>query len=165
MDKICYQLESWQLISRKALTLDMSQKTGEQQMWKQYGEKFKASNYRPVSLTSVCCKIQKHVITSNILNHLDDHNILTDCQHNFRAKRSCETQLLTLAQELVSSLGRKHQHDLGSSWIKTSKAFDHIPHECLMRKLDIMGLQEAPAVEYKPFSHYENTPIQIYRNI
>ena len=33
------------------------------------GEKFKASNYRSVSLTSICCKIQEHVITSNVLNH------------------------------------------------------------------------------------------------
>ena len=34
------------------------------------GDRFKASNYRPVSLTSLCCKIQEHIITSNILRHL-----------------------------------------------------------------------------------------------
>ena len=71
------------------------------------GEKFKASIYRPVSLTSICCKIQEHVITRNVLKHLDENKILTDCQHGFRARRSCETQLLTLAQELVEGLDRK----------------------------------------------------------
>ena len=44
-------------------------------------DRFKASNYRPVSLTSLCCKIQEHIITSNILRHLEEHDILTDCQH------------------------------------------------------------------------------------
>ena len=43
------------------------------------GEKFKASNYRPVSLTRLCCKIQEHMIASNVLKHLDEHNILADC--------------------------------------------------------------------------------------
>ena len=98
------------------------------------GEQFKASNYRPVSLTSICCKIQEHVITSNVLNHLDDYKILTDCQHGFRARRSCETQLLTLAQELVEGLDKKHQHDL--IILDFSKAFDRVPHERLLRKLN-----------------------------
>ena len=73
------------------------------------GEKFKASNYRQVSLTSICCKIQEHVITGNVLNHLDDYKIPSDCQHRFR---SCEKQLLTFAQKLVEGLDKKHQHDL-----------------------------------------------------
>lgn len=34
------------------------------------GEKYKASNYRPISLTCICCKIQEHIITSNVLKHL-----------------------------------------------------------------------------------------------
>lgn len=103
------------------------------------GEKYKASNYRPVSLTSLCCKIQEHVIASNVLNHLDEYSILTDCQHGFRARRSCETQLLTLAQELVSGLDRKHQHDL--IILDFSKAFDRVPHKRLMRKLDHYGIR------------------------
>ena len=103
------------------------------------GEKCKASNYRPVSLTSICCKIQEHVITSNVLNHLDDYKILTDCQHGFRARRSCETQLLTLAQELLEGLDKKHQNDL--IILDFSKAFDRVPHERLLRKLDHYGIR------------------------
>ena len=61
------------------------------------GEKYRPSNYQPVSLTCICCKIQEHILTSNILKHLVEHHILTDCQHRFRARRSCEMQLLALA--------------------------------------------------------------------
>ena len=32
--------------------------------------------------------------------------------YGFRARRSCETQLVTLAQELLAGLDKKHQHDL-----------------------------------------------------
>ena len=103
------------------------------------GEKFKASSYRPVSLTSLCCKIQEHVITSNILKHLESYDILTDCQHGFRARRSCETQLLTLAQELLAGLDKKHQHDL--IILDFSKAFNRVPHQRLMRKLDHYGIR------------------------
>ena len=46
---------------------------------------YKASNYRPVLLTSLCCKVQEHIIVSSILKHLDAHQILTDCQHGFSA--------------------------------------------------------------------------------
>ena len=96
------------------------------------GEMYKPSNYRPVSLTSICCKIQEHIITSSVIKHEDENNILTDCQDGFRARRSCETQLLTLADELVPGLDKKHQHDL--IVLDFSKAFDYMPHQRLLKK-------------------------------
>ena len=105
------------------------------------GERYKPANYRPVSLTSLCCKIQEHIVTSNVLNHLDEHHILTDCQHGFRARRSCETQLLTLAQELIAGLDKRHQHDM--IILDFSKAFDRVPHERLMVKLGHYGIKGA----------------------
>ena len=58
------------------------------------GEKYDAANYRPVSLTCICCKTLEHIIVSNINKHLALENILADCQHGFRSQRSCETQLV-----------------------------------------------------------------------
>ena len=53
------------------------------------GEKYNAANYRPVSLTSICCKTLEHIIVSNTNKHLAFESILADCQHGFRNQRSC----------------------------------------------------------------------------
>ena len=60
-----------------------------------------AENYRPVSLTSVCCKLLEHIICKHLLNHLDKNNILTNLNHGFRAGFSCETQLLVTMNDLL----------------------------------------------------------------
>ena len=100
---------------------------------------YKPANYQPVFFTSLCCNIPEHIVISNILNHLDEHHILTDCQQRFRARRSCETQLLV--QELIAGLDKRHQHDMIS--LDFSKAFDRVPHERLMVKLGHYGIRGA----------------------
>ena len=35
------------------------------------GDRTLAENYRPVSLTSVCCKVLEHIIHSNIMHHFN----------------------------------------------------------------------------------------------
>ena len=47
------------------------------------GEKYDAANYRPVSLTCICCKTLEHILVSNINKHLALDSILADCQHGF----------------------------------------------------------------------------------
>ena len=73
------------------------------------GEKYDAANYRPVSLTCICCKTLEHIIVSNINKHLSLENILADCQHGFRSQRSCETQLVQFFHDMAEGLD-------GGSW-------------------------------------------------
>ena len=47
------------------------------------GQRYDPANYRPVSLTCLCCKMLEHIITSSIMKHVDHHHILSDCQHGF----------------------------------------------------------------------------------
>ena len=44
------------------------------------GKKYDAVNYRPVSLTCICCKTLEHIIVNNI-KHQAFESILADCQH------------------------------------------------------------------------------------
>ena len=74
-----------------------------------------------------------------MMRHLEGYDILTDCQHGFRPRRSCETQLLTLVHEVSSALDRGRQHDLAI--LDFSKAFDRVPHQRLLSKLDHYGIR------------------------
>ena len=103
------------------------------------GEKHIAGNYRPVSLTSICCKHMEHILVKHILEHLDNHSILKDCQHGFRSRRSCETQLVTFVQELVDTMPGGGQTDV--ILMDFSKAFDKVPHQRLLRKLHHYGIR------------------------
>lgn len=96
------------------------------------------ANYRPVSLTCVCCKLLEHVVSSHIRAHLDEHNILSDVQHGFRSKHSCETQLLTTIQDLTMQWDQKKQVDIAV--LDFAKAFDTVPHRKLLSKLKHYGI-------------------------
>ena len=91
------------------------------------GSKSCPSNYRPVSLTSICGKILEHIIYSNILHHLEEYNIIRDEQHGFRSGRSCETQLLTTIHDFANNLNNQKQTD--TILLDFSKAFDKVSHK------------------------------------
>ena len=103
------------------------------------GERHLPSNYRPVSLTSITCKILEHIVHSSIMNHYEGSKILTDCQHGFRKKRSCETQLISLVHDITKSLEAGHQIDM--ILLDFSKAFDKVPHQRLLHKLNFYGVR------------------------
>ena len=68
---------------------------------------------------------------SNINKHLALDSILADCQHGFRSRRSCETQLVQFVHDIISNLdgamNRGHkQTDL--IIMDFPKAFDKVPH-------------------------------------
>ena len=74
------------------------------------------------------------------MKHLDKHQILTDSQHGFRKRRSCETQLLITSHDLASILNKHSQADVAV--LDFSKAFDKVPHSLLIQKLKYYNLHE-----------------------
>ena len=103
------------------------------------GDKHRAENYRPISLTSIVCKTAEHIIHSQIIRHLDSHNLLTERQFGFRKRRSCESQLLLTVHDLATGLRDKQQKD--AILLDFSKAFDRVPHERLLLKLNFYGVR------------------------
>ena len=65
------------------------------------GKKDLPSNYRPVSLTSIICKIMEKIIREEIINHMKRNELFSDKQYGFINKRSTTLQLLKLMDEWI----------------------------------------------------------------
>ena len=73
------------------------------------------------------------------MNFFENNQILCDQQHGFRKHRSCESQLLTTVQDLASGLDNSQQID--AILLYFSKAFDKVPHQRLLIKLEHYGVR------------------------
>ena len=73
------------------------------------------------------------------MNYLEENDILTDLQHAFRKYRSCESQLILTLQDFAKGLNDSEQID--AILLDFSKAFDTVPHERLLLKLDYYGIR------------------------
>ena len=102
------------------------------------GSRHDAANYRPISLTSVLCKLCEHIIHCAVIQHLDVNNILSDAQHGFRKFRSCETQLICMLDDLSKGLDDKAQIDV--VLLDYAKAFDKVSHRHLLKKVQYYGV-------------------------
>ena len=113
------------------------------------GAKSNPANYRPVSLTSVCCKLMEHIVDSQLMNHLSENSIITDYQHAFRSQRSCETQLIATIHDLAEAHNDKNTCDIAI--LDFSKAFDVVPHGRLLQKLNFYGIRNKTLQWIKSF--------------
>ena len=104
------------------------------------GDKSQQANYRPVLLTCFCSKVLEHIIHSHLMNFFEDNQVLCDQQHCFRKHRSCESQLLTTAQDLASGIDNSQQID--AILLDFSKAFDKVLNQRLLIKLENYGVRE-----------------------
>ena len=103
------------------------------------GDRSNAANYRPISLTCICCKLMEHIVRSAITEHIETNNLITDAQHGFRKQRSCETQLISLTHDIATEMNKRGQTDI--ILLDFSKAFDKVPHQRLLSKLHASGIR------------------------
>jgi ribonuclease P/MRP protein subunit RPP40 len=102
------------------------------------GKKSDIQNYRPVSLTSLVCKIMESIIKDDIVEHLEKYKLIRDSQHGFMKGRSCLTNLLEFLEEVTVNLDEGRPVDV--IYLDFAKAFDKVPHERLFRKLIAHGI-------------------------
>ena len=105
------------------------------------GSRNKSENYRPVSLTSVICKLLERLIKDHMVDFLVKHKLLNSSQHGFLKARSCLTNMLCFWEEITKWI------DVGSPvdiiYLDFQKAFDKVPHQRLLLKLKAHGIGDS----------------------
>ena len=102
------------------------------------GSRCKAENYRPVSLTSVVCKLLESLLRDHMIDFLEKHNLLKDTQHGFLKGRSCLTNLLEYTEIISKWVDDGSPVDV--IYLDFQKAFDKVPHQRLLIKLKSHGM-------------------------
>ena len=92
------------------------------------------TNYRPVSNLSFLSKVIEKVISIRILGHILDNNIVDSFQSAYRACHSCETALLRVYNDIVTTVGKGNGSFL--VLLDLSAAFDTIDHDNLFYILE-----------------------------
>ena len=103
------------------------------------GSRSSPENYRPISLTSVVCKLLERIVGKHMLEHAKTNKIIPEQQHGFLAGRSTSTNLLEAMSTWIELLD--HNIPLDILYLDYAKAFDTVPHKRLVKKLESIGVK------------------------
>ena len=101
-------------------------------------DRLSPTSYRPISLTSIPCRILERIIKAHMLNHLTRNNVIATEQYGFLPGKSCITNFLLFMDSLTQALESGLITD--SIFFDFAKAFDKVPHQPLIHKLQEYGI-------------------------
>jgi len=77
------------------------------------------------------------IVKDKIMSYFNSNELFCDDQHDFRSKRSCETQLLTVMEHWTRCINDGNTIDV--AYLDFLKAFDKVPHRHMLAKLEACG--------------------------
>ena len=102
------------------------------------GKKEGPLNYRPVSLTSVVCKMCERVFKSQWTEFLERRELISNKQFGFRKGRSCVTNLLSFYSRVVDKV-QERDGWVDCIYLDLKKVFDKVSHRRLLWKVEHKG--------------------------
>ena len=102
------------------------------------GSRNKSENYRPVSLTSVICKLLERLIKDHLVDFLVKNKLINPSQHGFLKARSCLTNVLCFLEDVTKWVDEGSPVDI--IYLDFKKTFDKVPHQRLLLKLKAHGI-------------------------
>ena len=96
------------------------------------------ANYRPITCLPIVYKILSSILASRMMEHLETNNIIPEEQKGGIADcYGCIDQLLI--NSMVLDDAKQRNKNISIAWIDYRKAFDSIPHDWLIKSLEIHG--------------------------
>ena len=84
-------------------------------------------------------KVVERVVQTQLVSYLESHHLIAPAQHGYRTNHSTETALNVITDRVL------HAMDNGEIWIlillDNSKCFDVVPHQNLLQKLELYGVE------------------------
>ena len=125
--------------------------------------KTELSNYRPISQIPLPAKILEKVVYKQIISYFTKYNLLDNRQDGFRQGHITETTLLSLFDDLYTSLANNKSQQL--ILLDLSSAFDTFEFNTLIDRLQNIGLKDIPLLWFKNFLFNRLFTIKISNSI
>lgn len=119
-------------------------------------------NCRPISLIWTFLKILEKVVLKQIFRHLSNNNFLTEAQHGFLPKKSTQTALVNLVENIIDSL--EEENNATEIFVYLRKAFDCLSHEPILYKLNSLGILDYVHQWFRNYlSGHIRSPTSLYK--
>ena len=93
-------------------------------------------NYRSITCLSATYKLLTSVLTDRTYSHLKQKDLFPLEQKGCRrGSYGCKDQLMI--NKIIPENWKKRKRNLSCSWIDYKKAFDSVPHELILRSLEL----------------------------
>jgi hypothetical protein len=102
------------------------------------GDPKMCDNYRPISLANTFSKVLEKIVAVKLTNHLDLNKLIDKYQFGFQKGLSTEHNLIHLTNYVSEALN-SNKFCMGV-FLDIKKAFDCVPHDILIRKLEKLGI-------------------------
>ena len=103
------------------------------------GNRTELTNYRPISILSFFFKVFEKIMSTHLLDFIEQNKIIYKHQYGFRQKHSTQHAIITLVNRITISLDKGDI--VISIFLYLKKAFGTVDHPTLLNKLYAYGIR------------------------
>ena len=96
------------------------------------------TNTRPISILPAAMKIVERLVQSQLIGYLETCHLISDTHHGYRRGHSTETALHVVTDKVFQAMDNGEVSLL--VLLDLSKCFDVVPHDKLLQKLTLYGI-------------------------